>query len=69
LSVSRPLDVRRRGLFDLGCDLASGGNAFCPSLPGNKYRIVVWINYPYRVVYIRFVGTHRQYDVIDAQTI
>jgi hypothetical protein len=36
---------------------------------GNKYRIVVWINYPYRVVYIRFIGTHRQYDLIDAQTI
>jgi mRNA interferase HigB len=36
---------------------------------GNKYRIVVWINYPYRVAYIRFIGTHRQYDQIDAQTI
>ena len=35
----------------------------------NKYRIVVWINYPYRVVYIRFIGTHRQYDGIDAQTV
>ena len=39
------------------------------NIAGNKYRIVVWINYPYRVVYIRFVGTHRQYDTIDAQTI
>jgi mRNA interferase HigB len=29
---------------------------------GNRHRIVVWINYPYRVVYIRFIGTHRQYD-------
>jgi mRNA interferase HigB len=36
---------------------------------GNKYRIVVWINYPYRVVYVRFIGTHRQYDKIDAQTV
>jgi mRNA interferase HigB len=36
---------------------------------GNEYRIVTWINYPYRVVYIRFIGTHRQYDDIDAQTI
>jgi mRNA interferase HigB len=39
------------------------------NVAGNKYRVVVWINYPYRVVYIRFVGTHRQYDAIDAQTI
>lgn len=35
----------------------------------NKYRIVVWINYPYRVIYVRFIGTHRQYDLIDAQTV
>jgi len=39
------------------------------NIAGNKYRIVVWINYPYRVVYIRFIGTHRQYDRIDAQTV
>jgi mRNA interferase HigB len=39
------------------------------NVAGNKYRIVVWINYPYRVVYVRFIGTHAQYDRIDAQTI
>ena len=39
------------------------------NIAGNKYRIVVWINYPHRVVYIRFIGTHEQYDKIDAQTI
>lgn len=39
------------------------------NIAGNKYRLVVWINYPYRVVYIRFVGTHEQYDRIDAQAI
>lgn len=39
------------------------------NVAGNTYRIVVWINYPYRVVYIRFIGTHRMYNAIDAQTI
>lgn len=39
------------------------------NIAGNKYRIVVWINYDYRTVYIRFIGTHRQYDRIDAQTV
>jgi mRNA interferase HigB len=39
------------------------------NIAGNKYRVVAWINYPYRVVYIRFIGTHAQYDRVDAQTI
>ena len=39
------------------------------NIAGNKYRLVAWINYPYRVVYVRFIGTHAQYDDIDAQTI
>ena len=39
------------------------------NVAGNKYRIVAWINYPYRVLYIRFIGTHAEYDRIDAQTI
>ena len=39
------------------------------NLGGNKYRLVVWINYDYAAVYTRFIGTHAQYDQIDAQTI
>lgn len=39
------------------------------NIAGNKYRIVVWINYSYRVVYVRFIGTHARYDQIDAQTV
>ncbi|MBS0586772.1 MAG: type II toxin-antitoxin system HigB family toxin [Proteobacteria bacterium] len=39
------------------------------NIAGNKYRLVVWINYAYSIVYIRFIGTHAQYDQIDTQTI
>ena len=39
------------------------------NIAGNKYRIVAWINYPHRVVYVRFIGTHAEYDRIDAQSV
>jgi mRNA interferase HigB len=39
------------------------------NIAGNKYRLVVWINYAYRVVYIRYIGTHADYDNINAMVI
>ncbi|MBF0293849.1 MAG: type II toxin-antitoxin system HigB family toxin [Magnetococcales bacterium] len=45
------------------------GNRIVFNIAGNKYRLVVKINYHYSVVYIRFVGTHDQYDQIDAETV
>lgn len=45
------------------------GNRVVFNIAGNKYRLVVKINYPYRVVYIRFIGTHTAYDEIDVETV
>jgi mRNA interferase HigB len=39
------------------------------NIAGNRYRLVVRINYHYRVVYIRFVGTHAEYDRVDVETV
>ena len=39
------------------------------NIRGNTYRLIVAINYPYQVIYIRFVGTHAAYDRVDAATI
>ena len=39
------------------------------NIKGNDYQLVVKINYAYRIVYIRFIGTHKMYDDIDAVTI
>lgn len=39
------------------------------NIHGNKYRLIVKINYDFGVIYIRFVGTHKQYDKIDANEV
>ena len=46
-----------------------GDNRVIFNIKGNDYRLVVKINYPYRVVYIRFVGTHADYDAVDVEEV
>jgi len=39
------------------------------NIKGNHYRLIVKINYGYQMVWIRFVGTHAEYNKINATTI
>ena len=60
-----PADIKAQ--FRSASILKDGRVVF--NLAGNKYRLVVWVNFPYRVVYVRFIGTHAEYDRIDAQSV
>ena len=39
------------------------------NIKGNRYRFVVSIDYEFQVIFIRFIGTHKEYDKIDIKTI
>jgi mRNA interferase HigB len=39
------------------------------NIAGNKHRLVAKINYSYGIVYVRFIGTHRQCDQIDVEAV
>lgn len=46
-----------------------GKNRVVFNMKGNSYRLVVAIQYEHGIVFVRFVGTHRDYDHIDAETV
>lgn len=37
------------------------------NMAGNKYRLIVSVDYARKVCFVKFVGTHKQYDSIDAE--
>jgi mRNA interferase HigB len=39
------------------------------NIGGNKYRLVIAVKYQQKLIFVRFIGTHRDYDGIDAETI
>jgi len=39
------------------------------NIKGNDYRLVVAVAYKLQVVYVKFVGTHKEYDAVDAETV
>ena len=46
-----------------------GDNRVVFDICGNKYRLIVKINYERQWVFIRFIGTHKEYDNVDAKNI
>ncbi len=45
------------------------GNRVVFNIKGNTYRLIVHIHYNTGIVFIRFIGTHAEYDKIDATTV
>lgn len=61
----KPVDIKRK--YGNASFLKSERVVF--NVCGNRFRLVVRVNYQFGIVYIRFVGTHAEYDNIDAETI
>ena len=62
---SRPTDIK--ALFRSADILAGDRVVF--DIGGNKYRLVAAVHYRGKRVFIRFIGTHAEYDKIDAATV
>jgi mRNA interferase HigB len=60
-----PQEVKAR--FGSASILKGGRVVF--NVGGNKYRLVVAIDYTRQASFVKFVGTHQEYDAIDAQTV
>ena len=44
-------------------------NRVCFNIKGNSYRLIVKINFSYQMIWIRFIGTHAEYEKLDANKI
>ena len=60
-----PQDVK--ATFATASILKNGRVVF--DVAGNKYRLVVAVLYSRQSLFIKFIGTHREYDKVDAQTV
>ena len=60
-----PADVKAK----YGSASIIGSECVVFNIKGNDYRLVVRINYAYRIVYVRFVGTHADYDGVDVKEV
>ena len=62
---NKPQDVK--ALY--GSASIIGKNRVVFNIKGTKYRLITEINYQMKIVYIRFIGTHKEYDKINAEEI
>lgn len=46
-----------------------GGDRVVFNIGGNRYRLIVRFDYARRIGFVRFVGTHQEYDRVDAATV
>ncbi|MBU0499635.1 MAG: type II toxin-antitoxin system HigB family toxin [Gammaproteobacteria bacterium] len=46
-----------------------GNNRVVFNVAGNKYRLVVEMQYRSGIAWVKFIGTHEQYDKIDVETV
>jgi mRNA interferase HigB len=61
-----PADVKQQ--FGASVDFVAD-NRVIFDISGNKFRLVVHVAYRFKRVLVKFVGTHADYDKIDAETI
>ncbi|AWK86160.1 type II toxin-antitoxin system HigB family toxin [Azospirillum thermophilum] len=61
-----PADVKRE--FGTTVDFI-GDNRVIFDIGGNKYRLIVHVAYRFKRVLVKFVGTHKDYDCIDPETV
>ena len=64
-SWTQPADIKAR--FRSASALKSRRVVF--NIKGNDYRLIVAIAYKLQIVYVKFVGTHKEYDAVDAETV
>ena len=51
------------------CVDAVGNDRYVFNIKGNSFRLVTMIHFTKRTIYIRFIGTHAEYDKINCSTI
>ena len=60
-----PQDVKNRYRTASFC----GDNRVVFNIGGNKYRLVIEVQYRAQIVWVKFIGTHARYDQIDVETV